>query len=68
MTDVERIEKKLDELLSMSRLIKEVHSHLGLDGHKVVTMKSVRDQAQKDVLKWKEKQSMRGHERETSPG
>ena len=60
--DLIRIEKKLDELLAMSSMVKEIHAHLGLDCHKVVSMKSIQDQARRDVLKWQERQIRRGHE------
>jgi len=45
------------ELLRMTR---EIYHHLGLDCHKVISLKSVSEKAKKDVLKWKEKQLKRG--------
>jgi len=55
MTSLERIERKLDAIIH----------HLGIDGKKIVSMKSVREQAQKDVLRWKEKQLKKEHVGET---
>lgn len=37
-------------------MMKEIYHHLGLDGHQIVSMKTIQEQARKDVLKWKEKQ------------
>jgi len=53
------------DLQEMFRMVKEIHSHLGLDGRKIVSMQAVKEQARKDVLKWREKKSIRRHERET---
>lgn len=54
------------EQTELFRMVREIYHHLGLDGRKIVSIKSVQKQAQKDVLKWKEKQSMKGHERATT--
>lgn len=44
-----------EELREMYVMVKEIYHHLGLDCHKIASMKSIQEQARKDVLKWKER-------------
>lgn len=57
-----------EEEKDMIRMVREIYYHLGLDCRKVVSMKSVGNRAQKDVLKWKEKQLKKGYERAITEG
>ena len=44
-----------EEERELYRMVKEIYCHLGLDTRKIVSMRSVKEQARKDVLKWQEK-------------
>lgn len=47
------------------KMVAEIYHHLGLDGEKPISMSYVRQQAEKDVLKWRSKKSIKRNERET---
>jgi len=50
MTEAE--EKMIQSLYKMT---KEIYHHLGLDGQRPISLNNVKDEAQKDILKWKNK-------------
>ena len=54
------------EQRELFEMVKEIHHHLGLDGSKIISMKDIREQAKRDVLKWNEKQAIKEHVSETT--
>ena len=60
MTDPQRIE-------NIEKMVSEIYHHLGLDGQRPLSIASVQQEAQKNVLKWKSKRLMKGHECAKSP-
>lgn len=61
MIDTPLTSTEARELLRMTRAI---YHHLGLDGARVISMRESREKVDNDVLKWREKRGMKGHERE----
>jgi hypothetical protein len=61
MTEIERIER-------IEKMLSEIHHHLGLDGQRPLSMSSISQEAEKNVLKWRSKRLMKGHECAKSPG
>lgn len=47
-------------------MVKEIYHHLGLDGKRPLSIDQLQRDAQKDILKWREKKRIKGHEREKS--
>lgn len=47
----------------MFRMVKEIHHHLGLDGSRIVSMDSINKEGELKILKWKERQAKKEHER-----
>lgn len=45
-------------------MVKEIYHHLGLDGQRPLSIDQLQRDAQKDILKWREKKRIKGHERE----
>ncbi|MEN6375488.1 MAG: hypothetical protein ABFD75_12040 [Smithella sp.] len=45
-------------------MVKEIYHHLGLDGERPISLNHLRDKAEKDILKWREKKRIRKYERE----
>ncbi len=58
LTDVE--EKKL------FNMVMEIYHHLGLDGQRPISFNNVKDEAQKDILKWKNKRRGKNYVSEKS--
>lgn len=56
-----------DQQSDLYKMVSEIYHHLGLDGQRPLSINHIQIEAQKNILKWKEKRSMRGHEREKSP-
>jgi hypothetical protein len=53
LTDVE--EKKL------LNMVTEIYNHLGLDGQRPFAFDTIKEEAQENILKWKNKRSKKNH-------
>lgn len=53
LSDVE--EKKL------LNMVTEIYHHLGLDGQRPLSFADVREEAQRNILKWKNKRGKKNH-------
>lgn len=58
LSDVE--EKKL------LNMVTEIYHHLGLDGQRPISFNNVKDEAQKDIMKWKNKRRGKNYVSEKS--
>ena len=58
LSDVE--EKKL------LNMVTEIYHHLGLDGQRPSSFTNIKDEAEKNILKWKDKRRMKNHVSEKS--
>jgi hypothetical protein len=47
-------------------MVKAIYHHLGLDGARVISMRDREDRAERDILKWREKQRTKEYERATN--
>ncbi len=45
------------------KMIKEIYHHLGLDGQRPLSLNSIKEEAQKNILKWKNRRSKKNHVR-----
>lgn len=52
--------------LELYKMVSEIYHHLGLSGQKPLSINQVSLEAQKNILKWREKKSMKGNERAKS--
>ncbi len=50
-------------LQSLFKMTKEIYHHLGLDGQRTLSFTNVKDEAQKNILKWKNRRSRKNHVR-----
>jgi len=57
-------EEKL--LQSLYKMTKEIYHHLGLDGQRPISFNNVKAEAQKDILKWKNKRREKNYVSEKS--
>lgn len=48
---------------SLLKMVTEIYHHLGLDGQRPLSINHIQEKAQKDILKWKEKKSIKEYER-----
>jgi hypothetical protein len=58
LTDVE--EQKLFNMIA------EIYHHLGLDGQRPFSFNTIKEEAQENILKWKNKRSKKNHVGEKS--
>jgi len=58
MTEAE--EKILQSLFKMT---KEIYHHLGLDGQRPLSFTNLKEEAEKNILKWKNRRSKKNHVR-----
>ena len=42
-------------------MITEIYHHLGLDGQRPLSFNSIKEEAQKNILKWKNKRGRKNH-------
>lgn len=47
---------------SLIKMVTEIYHHLGIDGQRPLSINHIQEEAQKDILKWKEKKSIRRNE------
>jgi len=47
-------------------MITEIYRHLGLDGQRPLSFNAIKDEAQKNILKWKNKRGRKNHVSEKS--
>ena len=52
--------------VELYKMVSEIYHHFGLDGERPLSMNHVAEEAQKNILKWKEKKLKKKHEREKS--
>ena len=45
------------------KMIKEIYHHLGLDGQRPLSFTNIKEEAQKNILKWKNKRGRKNHVR-----
>ena len=56
-----------EELLhSLFKMTKEIYHHLGLDGQRPLSFTNIKDEAQKNILNWKDKRRRKNHVSEKS--
>lgn len=48
------------------KMVKEIYHHLGLDGQRPLSFNSIKEDAQKSILKWKNKRGNKNHVSEKS--
>lgn len=48
------------------KMIKEIYHHLGLDGQRPMSFTNVKEEAQINILKWKDKKRRNNHVSEKS--
>lgn len=51
---------------NLLRMVSEIYHHLGLDGQRPVMFNNIREEATKDILKWKVKRGNNNHVSEKS--
>ena len=47
-------------------MVTEIYRHLGLDGQRPLSFNSIKEEAQKNILKWKNKRGRKNHVSEKS--
>jgi hypothetical protein len=58
MTDIEE--------QNLFNMVTEIYHHLGLDGQRALSFANIKEEAQKNILKWKNKRSKKNHVSEKS--
>lgn len=43
------------------KMVMEIYHHLGLDGQRPLSLNSIKEEAQKNILKWKNKRRRENH-------
>ena len=51
---------------NLFNMITEIYHHLGLDGQRPFPFANIKEEAQKNILKWKNKRSKKNHVSEKS--
>lgn len=51
---------------NLIRMVTEIYHHLGLDGQRPISFSTVKEEAQKNILRWKDKRRGRDYVSEKS--
>lgn len=57
------METEEEIMQTLLKMTKEIYHHLGLDGQRPLSFDNVKEEAQKNILKWKIRRSRKNHVR-----
>ncbi len=52
-----------EEEIKLFNMVSEIYHHLGLDGQRPLSLTSIKEEAQKNILKWKNKRGRKNYVR-----